>query len=518
MATLQHDRLASRLRSLFALGADNQAIEGLLAELTAQDIALVLAELDEQETLLVFSRINPGLAATVLGAIDPERLRFILSEADLGLLAPRLALISSDASHIAPHVAEALVDLPADRRLAVFRCLPRVIAAETFSNLDPETRDALLHSFTDSDARRVLTDLSPDDRTFLFEELPGQVTQRLLNLLGPEELKESRRLLGYPEKSVGRLMTPEYVAVRDDWTVEQVLRHVREQAKRMRRETYDVLYVTDDRWRLLDALALQKFVVAAPGSLVRDLMDRSFVAIEAREDQEAAVAAMRRYDVAVLPVVDSDGVLLGIVTSDDVLDVAEEEATEDFRKMGSVAMAAESLRDATVAVLWRARVGWLMALVVVNVFTGAGIALFESTLEKTIALVFFLPLLIGSAGNAGSQSATMMVRALATGDVQIRDWLRLFGREVVVAGSLGATMAAGVAVIASIRAPEVIAVVAVTMVVVVLIGSLLGMSLPFLLTILTRDPATASTPLIASLADIVGVLIYFTVASLILGN
>jgi magnesium transporter len=246
-------------------------------------------------------------------------------------------------------------------------------------------------------------------------------------------------------------------------------------------------------------------------------MDDSVVSLPAFADREEAVAAMRRYDQSVLPAVDSEGVLVGIVTADDVLDVQVEEATEDFHRSASVGHVRMSLRDAPLAILYRARIGWLLVLVFMNIFSGAGIAAFEDTLDAVIALAFFLPLLIDSGGNAGSQSATLMIRAMAVGDVRMGDWFKLLGKELSVALALGVSMAIGASLIAYFRAPEIMVVVAVTMTIVVLVGSLIGMSLPFIFTRLGWDPATASGPLITSLADISGVLIYFSIATWYLG-
>jgi magnesium transporter len=242
-------------------------------------------------------------------------------------------------------------------------------------------------------------------------------------------------------------------------------------------------------------------------------MDHSVASVAATADREDALEVIRRYDAVAVPVVDSDGVLIGIVTVDDMFDVAEAEATEDFHRVGSVGPLRTRLRDASIAFLYSKRVGWLLALVFMNIFSGAGIAAFEETIAAVVSLVYFLPLLIDSGGNAGSQSATLMVRALATGDVKMADWLRLLGRELSVALLLGLTMAVGVAAIAYFRAPEVLIVVPATMVLIVTVGSLIGMSLPFVLTRLGLDPATASAPLITSLADISGVLIYFSIAT-----
>lgn len=400
--------------------------------------------------------------------------------------------------------------------MLVFNSLAPELGAEVFASLSSEARDELLLTLSDSEAKELLVAMTPDDRTGVLDNLPGEVLQRLLNLMPADELKEIRTLLGYPEESIGYVMTPDYVAVRPHWTVHRALQHMRRQAEKQR-ETFDVIYVTDTHWKLLDALDLKRFVFADPEMQVEDLMDHSYVHVQAIDDREDAVEAMRRYDVSVLPVVDTAGVLVGIVTFDDVLDIVEEEATEDFHKMGSVGLAKVPMREAAISLLYRARIGWLMILVFMNIFSGAGIAYFEDTLAGAISLAFFLPLLIDSGGNAGSQAATLMVRAIATGQVKLKDWLMLFRKELAVSLLLGLTMAVAVSLVASVRAPEIMTVVALTMVATVLIGSLIGMSLPFILTKLKLDPATASAPLVTSLADICGVFIYFSIARAILG-
>jgi magnesium transporter len=282
-------------------------------------------------------------------------------------------------------------------------------------------------------------------------------------------------------------------------------------------ETVNRVFIVDEEWKLIDDIALRQLILAEPGELVESVMDHAFASVPAMADREEAVRIIQRYDQVALPVVDSAGVLVGIVTVDDVLDVAEEEATEHFHKLGSTLPVRMSLKDASISVLYRARIGWLMILVFMNIFSGAGIAHFEDTLEAMIALAFFLPLLIDSGGSAGSQAATLMVRAIAIGDVKLKDWFGMVGKELTVAAVLGLTMAAGVAAIASFRAPEIILVVSLTMMLIVLVGSIIGMSLPFLLTRLGLDPATASAPLITSISDIRGVLIYFQIATWYLG-
>lgn len=362
----------------------------------------------------------------------------------------------------------------------------------------------------------MVSTLSPDDRTQVLHELPAEVTQQLMDLLPSDDLAEARTLLGYPEESVGRLMTPDYVAVQPAWTVERAFAHVRDVG--IDSETINRVYVITADGVLVDDLQLRKLILAEPEQTVQDVMDGSFVSASAFADREEAVRLIKRYDVTALPLLDSEGVLVGIVTVDDLLDVAEQEATEDFHRVGSVEPIRGSLQDASTWRLYRSRIGWLLVLVFINIFSGEGIAYFEDTIMAVVALVFFLPLLIDSAGNAGSQAATLMVRALATGDVKMKDWFSLVGKELGVAVMLGATMALAVSVLGWYRGGvDVAVVVAMTMVCVVIVGSLVGMSLPFLLNRFNLDPATASAPLVTSIADISGVLIYFSLATWYLG-
>jgi len=414
-----------------------------------------------------------------------------------------------------PDIVDALMGLNKKDRVLAFRLIPREMSAEVFAYLEKEDRNALLKDLTDEETRHLLADLRPDDRTNLFEEMPGQVTQRLVNLLSPDDLKETRFLLGYPEFSVGRLMTPDYVAVRPDWTVAQALEHCREKGKNS--ETLNTIYVTDDSWKLLDALELTSFILAEPGDRVKDLMNYSFVSLSAFDEQEKAVWIMEKYDLYSLPVVDSSGILIGLVTFDDVFDVALEEATEDIYKGAAVTPLTTSYREASIFELYSKRVGWLVVLVFVSLISSGVVAVFEGTLQKVITLTVFIPLLLGSGGNAGAQSATLMVRALATGDITVNQWLTALLKEIVVGVSLGLTLGLVSTVFGLIRGGWVIGlIVGLTMIGIILVASLIGISLPFVLTRLKLDPAVASNPLITSVTDVMGLLIYFLIAGMVL--
>jgi len=399
----------------------------------------------------------------------------------------------------------------------IFRSLPREFAADVFSELEPTAQDSLLKNLTDSEASALLAKLPPDDRTALFEELPAQVTRRLLELLSPEDLKEARQLLGYPEDSVGRLMTPDFIAIHQEWTVETALQFIRSKGKDS--ETLAMIYVVDDHQQLIDDLRLRQIILANPSDKISDLMNYTYISVNAYEDQEKAYLLIKKHNLYALPVVDSQGILLGIVTVDDLIDVGEEEVTEDFHKIAAMSelKLPDKIRDAPVHTLYRKRIGWLVFLVFVNIFSGAAIALFEQTIARYIVLVLFMPLLIGCGGNAGAQASTLMVRALATKDVTLQDWYYCIGKEAVVAAAIGITMGLAVSLIGIFRGGVMIAlVVGLAMVIIVFVGSLIGISLPFVFTRAGWDPAVASGPLITSIADVVGIVLYLFIATMLL--
>ncbi|CAN5747456.1 magnesium transporter [soil metagenome] len=415
----------------------------------------------------------------------------------------------------APELADLLMDVEKADRVLLFRALPRLLSAEVFSYMEFQEQDELLRDLTDSETRALLANLAPDDRTVLLDELPGQVTQRLLNLLSPEDMREARMLLGYPEESVGRLMTPDYVAVRPEWTIDAALDHIRRHGKRS--ETINRIYVIDSSWRLVDDLDLRRFILAKSQETVESIMDHSFVSVSAFADREEAVRLIGRYDLVALPVVDSEGVLVGIVTVDDVLDVAEEEATEDFHRVGSVEPLRMGYWEATLWTLYRTRIGWLSGLVLVNLVSGGVLAAFEETLTSVVALAFFIPLIIATGGNAGMQSATIIIRGISTGDVNLAQWGHAFLREAGIGVFLGLTLGVLTAVLGIARGGlDLGLVVFLTMISMLMVTNLLGMSLPFIFGRLGIDPAVASGPLVTSVADIIGLLIYFSIATWLL--
>lgn len=415
-----------------------------------------------------------------------------------------------------PEIADLLIDLDKPHQILVYRALPRQRAADMFAYLEPEQQDSLLEALTDADTRALLADLSPDDRTEMLEELPATVTRRLMQLLSPEDLVEARQLLGYPEESIGRLMTPDYIRLRTEWTVEVALAHIRKYGRDS--EIFNILYVTDGDGLLLDIVRMRRIILAEPGTLISEMLNYNCVSVSAFDDREIAVEMIQRYDINALPVVDSEGVLVGIVTVDDIMDVAEEEVTEDIQKGVAVAPLETKYSAASPAQLFRKRIGWLLILIFVNLISAGVISSYEEYVVEFITLALFMPLVIASGGNCGAQSATLMVRAIATGDLELTDWLRAVSKEILVGLILGVAMAVIAGAVSQLYGGDtkIALTVGLSMITIVFIANGFGALLPFMLSRLKIDPAAASTPLITSLMDVLGLLIYFSIAVLII--
>jgi magnesium transporter len=423
-------------------------------------------------------------------------------------------------------VAEVIDGLDEESRAVLFRVLPREQAAETFEYLAPEAQEGLLRALAHEQVASILGDMAPDDRTALLEELPAPVTRQLLALLSPEERQVARQLLGYPEKSIGRLMTPDFIDVRPDWTVQHALDHIRRHGSD--RETLNVIYVVDERGKLIDDLRARQLLLADPGGHIADIMDGRFVALKATDDQEAAVGVFSEYDRVAFPVTDSSGVLLGIVTVDDVLDVAQEEATEDIQKIGGTAALDAPYLRVAFGQMVRKRAGWLAVLFVGEMLTATAMAYFQGEIARALVLALFVPLIISSGGNSGSQASTLVIRAMALGELALKDWWRVVRRELAAGLTLGAVLGLiGFLRIVIWQAVQpmygphsllVALTIGGSLIGVVTFGTLAGSLLPFVLRGLGFDPASASAPFVATLVDVTGLVIYFTVASLVLGG
>jgi len=410
-------------------------------------------------------------------------------------------------------VAELLLEIEKEYKVLLFRALPREVSTQVFSHLDSDEQDQLLNELTDGETRRLLADMPPDDRTSLLEELPAKVTKSLLNMLSSEDLKETRYLLGYPEESIGRLMTPDFVAVQQDFTISETIEHIRKFGKDS--ETIYRVYVTDDNGRLIDDILLKNIILSSEDRQISDLMDDSFLSLSAFDDREEAVRMFEKYDVLALPVVDSNGNIVGIVTFDDIYDVSEEEATEDFQRTSGINPLDQSYLSSSILKLYFKRIPWLMAMVFANFITASVISHYDFVTVALVSLVAFIPLLTGTGGNSGTQSATLIIRGIATDDIKYKDWLKVFRKELVVGLLLGLSLA----IVAFLRGflesndgMQIAWIISISLIVLILWANIIGSLLPILLHKLNLDPAVISGPLITTLVDVSGLLIYFNLA------
>jgi len=427
-------------------------------------------------------------------------------------------------------VAEVILDLPEDEQVIIFRVLPHALAADVFEYLDIDAQQKLLRAMAHEQVGAILNEMAPDDRTALLEELPSAAARQLIQLLTPEERRVATALLGYPEDSVGRLMTPDFIAVREDWTVQQVLDYIREHGRDS--ETLNVISVVDDHGKLIDDIRMREFLLRPVASSVHDMMEKNFVTLNVTDSQQDALNTFRKYDRTALPVVDSSGVLVGIVTIDDMLDIAEQEATEDIQKFGGM----EALDEPYMRIpLWRMvrkRAGWLIVLFLGETLTATAMANYQAELAKALVLALFLPLIISSGGNSGSQASTLMIRAMALGEVTLPDWWRVMRREIqaglllgAILGVIGVVRVGGWAIVGEqylhrqpygAHWPLVALTVGIALVGVVLWGTLSGSMLPFILRRVGADPAASSAPFVATLVDVTGLIIYFSIALIIM--
>lgn len=421
-------------------------------------------------------------------------------------------------------VAEIFSELPHDEQALIFRVLPRSQSAEIFELLPVDEQAALVESLSNEQIESILNEMAPDDRTRLLEELPAVVVQRALEQLHPEQLKVARRLLGYPERSAGRVMTPEYVSLPPLMTAPQALAEIRKRARRV--ETVSVIYLIDEKGRLVDDLDLSAIALAPDDATLASLADGQFISVAASQDQADVVRLFEKYDRFALPVLDGQGVLVGIITADDVLDVAEREATEDIQRLGGSAALEAPYLETPLPDMLRKRAPWLMILFIGQTFTASVIAHFSGEIEKAAILASFMPLVLSSGGNTGTQATSILVRAIGLDEVTPRDWWRVWRREVLSGLALGLMLAilgffrslmtlSGDAHLAQF-AVSIAFTVSASLLGVVVFGTLIGAMLPLLLRRLNLDPASASAPFVATLSDVMGLFIYFTIAILVL--
>ena len=414
-----------------------------------------------------------------------------------------------------------LIEENEDKATEIIASLSVHRAASTFKIMELGTQKTIIQELQPLKTAALLNELPADDRTAFLEELPTEAVRELIKLLNPEERKITLALLGYPESSVGRLMTPDYIAVQPEWTTSEVLDHIRRNGKAS--ETIDVIYVVNKQGQLVDDVRIREFLLAPPDRVVSALTDGRYIALNVNDDQELANQVFKMNNRVALPVVDNNNIMLGIVTIDDVLWVANEEFSEDMQKMGGTEALEEPYLEISIFRLFKKRVGWLIVLFIGEMLTATAMASYELALEKALVLSLFIPLIISSGGNTGSQASSLIIQALTVGEVTLADWWSVMKREIISGLMLGAVLG----IIGFVRValwsqifPEVYgphylliaSVVGISLIGVVMFGTITGSMLPIVLKRLGADPAVSSAPFVATLVDVTGVIIYFNCA------
>ncbi len=423
-------------------------------------------------------------------------------------------------------IADMIISNPFAEQVEIFKALPFDRGVTVFEYLPFRAQINILNAIPSESVAKLLNALSPDDRTHLLSELPADSVNQLLKYLSPAERALSLHLLGYPEDSVGRLMTPEYIAVKLDWTVQKVLDDIRKKGRDS--ETINVVYAVDDKGKLIDDFRIRQLLLASPDTVLRNMSDHKFFALDVTDDQEKAVQIFHKYERAAMPVIDSKGTLLGIVTIDDIMNASVEESTEDIQKIGGSEALTEPYLDTPFMSLMQKRLGWLLILFVGEMLTASAMGYFEEEIAKAVVLALFVPLIISSGGNAGSQASTLVIRAMALGEVRLKDWWRVMRREVfsglflgTILGCVGFLRIGLWSQFSGIYGEHWLLVawtIFFALIGVVMWGTLAGSMLPLMLRRLGYDPAVSSAPFVATLVDVTGLIIYFSIAIALLSG
>ncbi|WP_294237441.1 magnesium transporter [Chryseobacterium sp. sg2396] len=422
-------------------------------------------------------------------------------------------------------IAETLSELHADERLLAFLKVPKEYKAEVFSHLNPDFQEETIRSIGSDEVSEILNAMTPDDRTALFEDFPDELIKYSINHLNPQERRIALKLLGYDSDSIARLMTPYYIQIRKEWTIKRCLQQIKKVGSKV--ETMNYLYVVDERNRLIDDIALGSLLLAEEDTMVADITDNHFVAITTTTTKEDAVQYFEKYDRAALPIITESGVLVGIVTIDDILDQIEQQNTEDIQKFGGLEALDLPYTQTSLIEMVKKRGMWLIILFFSEMLTASAMGYFEDEIQKAVVLALFVPLIISSGGNSGSQAATLIIRAMALQEIGLKDWWYVMRKEIFTGLLLGGILG----IIGFLRImiwhktglfnygaywPFVGLSVGVSLVMIVLWGTLSGSMVPFILKKMKLDPATSSAPFVATLVDVTGLIIYFSVAGLFL--
>jgi len=422
-------------------------------------------------------------------------------------------------------IAETLSEMHSDERLLAFLKVPKQYKAEVFSHLDPDFQEETIRSIGSEEMAEILNGMTPDDRTSLFEDFPDELIKYSINLLNPQERRIALKLLGYNSDSIARLMTPYYIQIRKEWSVKRCLQQIKKVGKKV--ETMNHLYVVDERNRLIDDITIGSLLLSDEDTLISDITDNHFVAITTTTSKEDAVSYFEKYDRTALPIVTEAGVLVGIVTIDDILDQIEQQNTEDIQKFGGLEALDVPYTQTSMLEMVKKRGFWLIILFFSEMLTASAMGYFEDEIQKAVVLALFVPLIISSGGNTGSQAATLIIRAMALQEITIKDWWYVMRKEIFTGLFLGGIL--GIIGFFRILIWQETGLfnygehwvfvglsIGFSLMLIVLWGTLSGSMVPFILKKLKLDPATSSAPFVATLVDVTGLIIYFSVAGLFL--
>ncbi|WP_454981146.1 magnesium transporter [Capnocytophaga haemolytica] len=424
-------------------------------------------------------------------------------------------------------IAEQLAQLNEKERNISFMMLSPDKKADVFAYFEPDLQADIAKSLANKELAEILNQMPPDDRTQLLENFPDQIIKESINLLNAQEKETALNLIGYPKDSIARLMTPNYIQARPEWTIEQVLTQIRRYAKKA--ETLTFIYIVDRQNRLIDDLHISQVLMADKQALVANLMDNSFVSIKTTLPIEESYEIFQKYDRSAMPIVTDNGTLVGIVTFDDILDKIKASDTEDIQKFGGMEELDLSYTQTPLLELVRKRAGWLIILFLSEMLTASAMGYFDGEIEKAVVLALFVPLIISSGGNSGSQAASLIIRAMALQELKLKDWWYVMKKEILSGILLGSILG----VIGFLRILvwqqsgfynygqywlSIGLTVSVSLIFIVLWGTLTGSLIPFILRKIGLDPATASAPFVATLVDVTGLIIYFTIAALFLAG
>ncbi len=415
-------------------------------------------------------------------------------------------------------IAAVLKELPQEKLPLLYRILPKELAAEVFVNMDSDAQEFLIRAFSDNELREVLDELYVDDAVDIIEEMPATVVKRILMHTDPEVRKSINEILQYPEDSAGSIMTIEYVDLKKYMTVEDAFTRIRRTG--VDKETIYICYVTDENRKLLGIVTVKDLLLSEKNAKIFEIMDTNIISANTLEDKEIVAEKFRKYDLLALPVVDQENRLVGIVTIDDAMDVLQDENTEDIEKMAAITPTDKPYLKMSVFETWKKRFPWLLLLMVSATFTGKIITHFEDALQSYVVLTAFIPMLMDTGGNCGGQSSVTIIRGLSLGDITFRDTFRVIWKEFRVSFLCGVTLALvnfGKMLLIDRVGVMVAAVVCVTMVLTIILAKFIGCTLPILAKRLHFDPAVMASPFITTIVDALSLLIYFRVASMILG-